>query len=61
MFVEASRILIEPESVYTTLVYAIVGGIPVIVSTFLTVLLLRRKYSSYFEETDEARVDFEES
>ncbi|MCK4885588.1 DUF373 family protein, partial [Candidatus Bathyarchaeota archaeon] len=33
MFVEASRILIEPESVYTTLVYAIVGGIPVIVST----------------------------
>ena len=61
MFVEASRILIEPESVYTTLVYAIVGGIPVIVSTVLTVLLLRRKYSSYFEETDEAMVDFEES
>ena len=61
MFVEASRILIEPESVYTTLVYAIVGGIPVIVSTVLTVLLLRRKYSSYFEETNEAMVDFEES
>ncbi len=61
MFIEASRILIEPESVYTTLVYAIVGGIPVIVSTVLTVLSLRRKYSSYFEETDEAMVDFEES
>jgi putative membrane protein len=61
MFVEASRLLIKPESVYNTLVYAIVGGIPVIVSTFLTVLLLRRRYSSYFEETDEAMVDLEES
>ncbi|MQY62535.1 DUF373 family protein [archaeon] len=61
MFVEASQILIKPESAYTTLVYTIVGGIPVIVSTVLTVLLLRRKYSSYFEETDEAMVDFEES
>ena len=60
MFVEASQILIKPESAYTTLVYTIVGGIPVIVSTVLTVLLLRRKYSSYFEETDEAMVDFEE-
>ena len=61
MFVEASLILIKPEGEYTTLVYAIVGGIPVIVSTFLTVLLLRRRYSSYFEETNEAMVDFEEN
>ena len=61
MFVEVSRILINPESSYTTLVYAIVGGIPVIVSTFLTALLLRRRYSSYFKGTEEAMEDFEES
>jgi len=61
MFIQASQILIDPEFPYTTLVYAIAGGIPVIVSTFLTVLLLRRRYSSYFKDTDEARVDFEES
>jgi len=61
MFVQASQILIDPEFTRTTLVYAIVGGIPVIVSTFLTVLLLRRRYSSYFKETEEAMVDFEES
>jgi putative membrane protein len=61
MFVQASEILIEPTLKYDALVYAIVGGIPVIVSTFLTVLLLRRKYSSYFKETEETIVDFEES
>jgi len=61
MFVQASQLLIDPEFPYTTLVYAITGGIPVIVSTVFTVLLLRRKYSSYFKETEEAMVDFEES
>jgi putative membrane protein len=60
-FVEASKVLINPESPYTTLVIAIVGGIPVIVSTVFTVLLLRRKYSSYFKETEEKIDDFEES
>jgi len=61
MFVEASRILINPESSHTTLLYAITGGIPVIVSTFLTVLLLRRRYSSYFKGTEDSIEDFEES
>jgi putative membrane protein len=61
MFVQASKILIEPTLKYDALVYAIVGGIPVIVSTFLTVLLLRRRYSSYFKETEETIVDFEEN
>jgi len=61
MFVQASRILIDPELDYNTLVYAIVGGLPVIVSTVLTVLLLRRRYSSFFKETKEIIEDFEES
>jgi putative membrane protein len=61
MFVEASKILIEPTFKYDALVLAIVGGIPVIVSTFLTVLLLRRKYNSYFKETEESMTDFEEN
>jgi len=61
MFVQASQILIDPELDYNTLVYAIVGGLPVIVSTVLTVLLLRRRYSSFFKETKEIIEDFEES
>ena len=61
MFAEASLILIKPESSYATLLYAIVGGLPVIVSTVLTVLLLRRRYSSFFKETEEMMEDFEES
>ena len=61
MFVEASQILINPGVPYYTLVYAIVGGLPVIVSTVLTVLLLRRRYSSFFKETKEIIEDFEES
>jgi putative membrane protein len=60
MFVEASKILIEPTLKYDALVLAIVGGIPVIVSTFLTALLLRRKYSSYFKRPEEPIPDFEE-
>jgi putative membrane protein len=60
MFVQASQLLINPESPYTTLVYAITGGIPVIVSTVLTVLLLRRRYRSYFKETEKELDDFEE-
>jgi putative membrane protein len=61
MFVQASQLLINPESPYTTLVYAITGGIPVIVSTVLTVLLLRRRYRSYFKETEKEIDDFEEA
>ena len=61
MFVQASKILIDPELDYNTLVYAIVGGLPVIVSTVLTVLLLRRRYSNFFKETKEIIEDFEES
>jgi len=61
MFAEAAQILIDPEAIYNnTLVYAIVGGIPVIVSTFVTMLLLRRKYSSYFKAPKEAMEDFED-
>jgi len=61
MFVQASQILIDPQSSYTTLVYAITGGIPVIVSTVFTVLLLRRRYSDFFKETGKEMEDFEES
>ncbi len=61
MFVEASKILIEPTFKYDALVLAIVGGIPVIVSTFLTALLLRKKYSNYFKGTEESMTDFEEN
>jgi putative membrane protein len=60
MFVEASKILIEPTFKYDALVLAIIGGIPVIVSTFLTALLLRRKYNSYFKGTEASMTDFEE-
>jgi putative membrane protein len=60
-FVQASQILINPSSNYTPLVYAIIGGIPVIISTFLTALLLRRKYSGYFKEPEAIMEDFEES
>jgi len=60
MFAEAAQLLITPEASYSTLVYAIVGGIPVIVSTFVTMLLLRRKYSSYFKAPKEAMEDFED-
>ncbi|MEJ2243630.1 MAG: DUF373 family protein [Candidatus Bathyarchaeota archaeon] len=60
MFGEASNILIDPAYQYGPLVYSIVGGIPVIVSAFLTALLLRRKYSDYFKKTDQTIEDFEE-
>jgi putative membrane protein len=61
MFFEASKILISPLAGYGTLVYAIVGGIPVIVATVLTTILLRRRYSSYFEDKEDALADIEES
>ena len=61
MFVQASQLLIDPRLDYTTLVYAITGGIPVIVSTVFTVLLLRRRYSSFFKGTEKEMEDFEES
>jgi putative membrane protein len=66
MFVQASTILInpiDPVSVLAELLpllYAIIGGIPVIVSTVLTVLVLRRKYSNFFKESEEASEDLEE-
>ena len=60
MFVEASNILIDPTYQYVPLVYSIVGGIPVIVSAFLTALVLRRKYTGYFKKTDQTIEDFEE-
>lgn len=61
MFVEASKILIYPPTPDETLIYAIVGGPIVIVATVLTGLLLRRRYSSYFEEKEEPLVDLEDS
>ena len=69
MFVEASKILINPPASnpadplagYGTLIYAIVGGIPVIVATVLTTILLRRRYSSYFENKEDALVDLEDN
>ena len=61
IFVQASQILIDPGFSNTPLVYAIIGGIPVIVSTFLTALLLRRKYSNYFKGIDKTMEDLEES
>ena len=62
MFAEAAQILINPEAIYNnTLVYAIVGGIPVIVSTFFTMLLLRRKYSNYFKAAKEVMEDFDDN
>ena len=69
MFVEASKILIDiplpnpadPLAGYGTLIWAIVGGIPVIVATVLTTIVLRRRYSSYFENKEDALVDLEES
>jgi putative membrane protein len=62
IFVQASQILIDPSwSSITPFVYAIVGGIPVTVSTVLTVLVLRRRYSDFFKGKGEALEDFEES
>ncbi len=61
MFVQASQILIDPTFDYLPLLYAIIGGIPVIISTILTVLVLRRKYSSFFKGTEEEIEDSEES
>jgi len=61
IFVQVSPILIDPGSSYKTLVYAIVGGIPVTVSAVLTVLVLRRRYSDFFKGRGEALEDFEES
>jgi putative membrane protein len=61
IFVEASRILIETSYPYSTLAIAIVGGIPVVVSTFFTVLLLRRRYSNFSKGADDSLEDLEES
>ncbi len=61
IFVEASRILIETSYPYSTLAIAIVGGIPVVVSTFFTVLLLRRRYSNFSKGAEDSLEDLEES
>jgi putative membrane protein len=61
MFVEASKILINPKLDYNYLLFAIVGGISVIVFTVLTVIFLRRQYRDYFKETEKEMEDFEES
>jgi putative membrane protein len=61
IFVQASQILIDPGFPYTTLVYAIVGGIPVTVSTVLTVLVLRRRYSDFSKGKGEALEDLQEN
>ncbi len=61
IFVQASQILIDPGFAYVPLVYAIVGGIPVTVSTVLTVLVLRRRYSGFSKGREEALEDLEES
>jgi putative membrane protein len=61
MFVEASKILIDPTLNYGDLLFAIVGGISVIVFTVLTVIFLRKRYRSYFKKTEKEMEDFEES
>jgi putative membrane protein len=61
MFEQASPILIDPTSNLEPLLYAILGGIPVIVSTVLSVLVLRRRYSGFFKVTEEAMEEHEES
>ena len=61
MFVQASQILIDPAFGYEPLLVAIIGGIPVIVLTVITVIFLRRQYSDYFKKTEKDMEDFEES
>jgi len=61
MFVEASKILIDPTFGYDYLLFAIVGGISVIVFTVLTVIFLRKRYRGYFKETEKEMDDFGES
>jgi uncharacterized membrane protein len=61
MFVEASKILINPKLDYNYLLFAIVGGISVIVFTVLTVIFLRRRHKDYFKKTEKEMEDFEES
>lgn len=60
IFVQASKILIDPTLDYNALVLAIVGGIPVTVSTVLTTLVLRRKYSDFFKVRGEGSEDLSE-
>ncbi|HDQ06968.1 MAG TPA: DUF373 family protein, partial [Candidatus Bathyarchaeota archaeon] len=70
MFVEASKLLIDPEAeyepvilgvTYEPLLFAIVGGISAIVLTVLAVVFLRKKYRGYFKKTEKEMDDFEES
>jgi putative membrane protein len=59
IFVEASQLLIVPTLYYIRLVYAIVVGIPVIVATVSVVLLLRRKYRSFFKASEDEIDEFD--
>ncbi len=62
IFVEASKILISPRTTpYGTLAIAIVGGIPVVLSAFFTVLLLRRRYSGFSKGAEDSLEDLEGS
>jgi putative membrane protein len=68
MFHEASPVLINTASsledvlpLLRPMLYAVIGGIPVIVSTILTVLVLRRRYSGFFKKTEEAMEEHAES
>ena len=61
IFVEASKILINPQKDLFTLTIALLGAIPVVVSTFFTVLWLRRKYSAFSKGAEDPLETFEES
>jgi putative membrane protein len=60
IFVQASPILIDTSAPATSFVFAIIGGIPVTVSTVLTVLVLRRKYSNFFKVRGETSKELKE-
>jgi uncharacterized membrane protein len=53
MFYMASELLINIEVGYEKLLITIIGGISIIMLTGLSVIVLRRKYRSYFKETEE--------
>ncbi len=61
IFYEASKILIVPTRDSLSLVVAILAGIPVIVATVTVVLVLRRRYRSYFKPAEPIMEDIEES
>jgi putative membrane protein len=60
IFYETSKILILPTLESSSLVIAIIAGIPVIVATISVVLVLRRKYRNYFKPAEPMMEDIEE-